>query len=180
MSERTPVSRSRTRAAFADGATPNTNRECSCRSLTAVRSVVVLPAPAGPTASTSRSLPATAPATSACITSRPSTSTVSEGAGSGSWASIAQEMMKSSSPRMRSLVMCREVGATHTDRPSELRRGPAVSSGSRPMHPRITVSQTCSRVAAQRSPSCDGIGRLRSQTAFMMSARFQTEPSAVR
>ena len=53
------------------------------RSSTAVRSVVVLPAPAGPTASTSRSWPATAAATSAWMTSRSSTSTVSEGGGLG-------------------------------------------------------------------------------------------------
>ena len=44
------------------------------RSPTAAWSMVVLPAPAGPTTSTSRSWPATAAAASACITSNPSPS----------------------------------------------------------------------------------------------------------
>ncbi len=49
------VSDSRTRAAFAVGATPNTTRPCAARSSTAAASIVVLPAPAGPTTSTNRS-----------------------------------------------------------------------------------------------------------------------------
>ena len=101
-----PVSRSRTRAALAVGATPNTGRSHDARSSTARSSMVVLPVPAGPTTTTSRSAPATAAAASACSTSSPARSTVVDGAGSSAWASIAQASTCSSSARIVSLVKC--------------------------------------------------------------------------
>ena len=91
-----PVSDSRTRAAFAVGATPNTTRPWWLRSSTAAASIVVLPAPAGPTTNTNRSDPATAAAASACITSSRPVFTPVDGAGGSSCASIAQQMMCSS------------------------------------------------------------------------------------
>ena len=90
----------RTWAALAVGATPNTVRPCRRRSSTAARSMVVLPVPAGPTTTTSRSSPATAAAASAWRTSSPSRSTVADGAGSASWASMAQVRIRSSSARI--------------------------------------------------------------------------------
>ena len=122
VSERIPVSRSSTRAAFAVGATPNTARPCSCRSATAAASMRVLPAPAGPTTRTRRSSPATEAAASACSTSSPSPFTVVDGAGGSVWASIAQVMMCSSSASTASEVKRGAVGSIHSERPSDARR----------------------------------------------------------
>ena len=104
VSDRIPVSRSRVRAAFAVGATPKTSRPCWCRSSEAAVSMRVLPAPAGPTTSTSRLFPATAAAASACSTSRPVRSTLLDGDGRAAWAAIAQVTIDSSWSRTASDV----------------------------------------------------------------------------
>ena len=83
MSQRICVSRSKTRAAFAVGATPITGRSWVWRSATARSSIDVLPAPAGPTTTTRRSWPAIARAASVWHTSNPTTFTVVDGVGVG-------------------------------------------------------------------------------------------------
>ena len=118
VSQRIRVSRSRTRAAFAVGATPSTGRSWVWRSATARSSIVVLPAPAGPTTTTRRSWPAIARAASVWHTSNPATFTVVDGVGEPSWASVAHTTIRSSSVRICSVVRCGASGSTHTDRPS--------------------------------------------------------------
>ena len=66
MSAATPVSRVRTSAAVAEGATPNTARPSARSWSTAGVRAVVFPVPAGPTTNTRSSQPATAAAASAC------------------------------------------------------------------------------------------------------------------
>ena len=120
------------------GANPNTGRPCAARSVTAAWSMVVLPAPAGPTTGVSRSLPATVAAASACITSNPPMPMVVDGLGGSSWLSIAHDNACSSWANTSSLVTCRADGAIHTDRPSDARRREWSAVGSR--------STQCSRI----------------------------------
>ena len=180
MSLSIPVSRSRTRAALAVGATPNTGRSHAAKSSTARCRVVVLPVPAGPTTTTRRSVPATAAAASACSTSSPSRSTVVDGAGSSAWASIAQASTRSSSARIVSLVMCGAVGSNQIERPSDTRRRTRSPAGSRLTQWSITRSQARSRAAAQRCPDIWDTAGWRSQIARRTSARVHVDPEAER
>ncbi len=164
------VSASRTRAALAVGATPNAGRPWRSRSSTAAASIRVLPAPAGPTTTVSRSWPATDAAAAACIGSRPPLRTVADGDGASTWARAAQERTASSWTRMLSVVKCAAVGSMRTDRPSEARRDTGVS-GSRSIKSAVIRSVACSSHAAQSTPDTVDAGRWRSQSARSTSAR---------
>ena len=178
VSQRIRVSRSKTRAAFAVGATPSTGRSWVWRSATARSSIVVLPAPAGPTTTTRRSWPAIARAASAWHTSNPTTSTVVDGAGSASWASVAHTTIRSSSARICSVVRCGASGSTHTDRPSPRRVAVVVVCGSRLMPCSRTLSQARSSACAQRCPDICDTGGTRSQMVRITSARVHVDPPA--
>ena len=145
---------------------------------TAAWSVVVLPVPAGPTASTSRSWPATAAATSAWRTSSPVRSTLVDGVGSSSWASIAQARISVSSARTRWLVRCVEIGSIHSDLPSDWRRGAAATVGSSSTHEAMISSHIASSSSAHACPLIAGCGRCPSHRIRRMSARFHVDPPA--
>ena len=154
-----PVSRSRTRAALAVGATPNTSRPCPARSVTAARSIVVLPAPAGPTTTTNRSQPATAAAASACSTSSPSRVTVVEGCGS---ASLGVEHPGQDRFLLGDHRGAGDLGGDRFDpHRSPIRRhadAPCALAGSRSTQASSTRSTARSTTCAHRCPDTPGCG----------------------
>ena len=145
------------------------------RSSAAAVSMRVLPAPAGPTTSTSRSSPATAAAASACNGSRPSRSTVVDGAGGSAWAAIAHVRIASSWARTGSDVNRGAVGSIHTDRPSEPRRVRVAGRVEVDAAGRRRGRWPAPAWPPSRCPDCCDTGRCTSQIACSTSARVHDD-----
>ena len=175
-----PVSVSRTRAALAVGATPNTGRPWRARSVTAACSMVVLPAPAGPTTSTNPIVTGDARCGLGLHQIQP--------AGGGSWWTVWVGRVGRRSPTTRCVLPGREprcwcgdgrrVRSTPTDHPM-CDAGCGSRSGPRSTQCSKIVSVARSSTAAHVRPSMPGCGRVVSQIACSTSRRCHAERRSV-